>query len=255
MKILIQSAILLSSILFTLPAVAQQAKTGINVELLEGGKSFRANAFSPNSPAEVAGLKVGNVVVAVNGSPINCPDRDCLVKLLAGELASTVTLTLENGSEISFEREVINPPFSMGGNCKSGNCQNGECEMTWQSPVGEGFYIGSTKYGLPHGNGILQSDGTLTASKIYEGEFKFGNFDGKGKGYILFDSEVLGSNLADYEGNYYDNKPNGLGKATYADGTVVQGFFMPDLISEATATLPGGRKFENCRVFPTLGVM
>jgi len=244
--------------LFSLPIFSQPvvpAKTGINVELLPGGKSFRANAFSPNAPAEVTGMKVGDVVTAINGSPINCPDRPCLVNLLAGELASTVTLTLDNGREIRFEREVINPPYSMGGNCKTGNCQNGDGEMTYDGPAGIGFYKGSHRYGLPHGAGTLWSDGTLSARKIYEGEFVFGSFQGKGKGSFELENETLGSKQAAYEGQWIENRPQGLGKLTYADGTTVQGFFMPDIISEATVTLPGGRKFDNCRVFTSLGVM
>jgi carboxyl-terminal processing protease len=70
----------------------------------------------PDQPAEKAGVLKGDILVAVDGQPIN-PEMvtDDIVKLIRGEIGTTVTITVErtgsaNPIDISIERAAIETP-------------------------------------------------------------------------------------------------------------------------------------------------
>lgn len=83
--------------------------------------------------------------------------------------------------------------------------------------VRSGIYTGEVdKDGLPDGQGKFTTKNPKGEEWSYEGSFKKGHFDGKGKfsgGYT-------------YEGLYKNDMPNGEGKLTYADGRAIQGVFV-----------------------------
>jgi hypothetical protein len=228
-----------------LPNWLRDGRLGLSPDLLPDGKSFKIGRLMPNSPAERAGLKTGDILIAINDAPFQTPNKDSLSARLAGVIGSEITLTLEGGKRVKLVREALNVPASLGGPCKSGDCQNGEGVLHYPTPFKYGYYKGKFQHGLPQGEAVIYEDSTLAGVKLYEGAFSLGYYEGRGKGVFVLPEAKFGGTSAVYEGYWSQSQPAGQGKMTFKDGTVLTGDFRPDAVLFATFTLPDGRKFEN----------
>jgi carboxyl-terminal processing protease len=85
-------------------------------------KFYVAEPPEPGGPADRAGLKAGDRLVAVDGQPIDAPDLERLVVVLRGEPGTPLDLTIERTTDggpaktltLSMVREVIRVPSVVG---------------------------------------------------------------------------------------------------------------------------------------------
>ncbi|MGQ9887652.1 MAG: PDZ domain-containing protein [Aggregatilineales bacterium] len=118
------------------------AEKGLNVT--EGALIVEV---APNSPAERAGLRAGDVVTAVDGDPVDAR-RTLAARLLPYEPGDTVVLTVLRAGETlklevilgQFERRGLRPPFFGG----RGPDEGGRSFRFMIPPAGRGF-----RFGLP----------------------------------------------------------------------------------------------------------
>jgi carboxyl-terminal processing protease len=78
----------------------QEVKEGLRVEEVYDG-----------SPAKTSGLKVGNVIVSVNGKPLAGKTSDQSTALIKGPAGSTVTITLQDGRKLTMKRAKVDIPI------------------------------------------------------------------------------------------------------------------------------------------------
>ncbi len=69
---------------------------GIGVEIAQQGKRYVIHTVFPGTPADKAGLKVGDLLLAVNGKSIDGMGFDNIRKLIAGPKGTYVSLTVEH---------------------------------------------------------------------------------------------------------------------------------------------------------------
>ncbi|CUU11139.1 MAG: S41 family peptidase [Fimbriimonadales bacterium] len=89
--------------------------TGIGALLEDAPGGARVVRPLPNSPAEKAGLKAGDVIIAVDGKSLERISVDEAVRLIRGPRYSTVVLTVRREGEpaplkITIRRDVIESP-------------------------------------------------------------------------------------------------------------------------------------------------
>ena len=108
---------------FLTPSEAQAEQNGLNenvvgIGVLLGTKDSQSVIVSvvPDSPAQGAGLKVGDVIVAVNGQDVSGATPEQIVDLVRGDAGTTVQVTVERPStgehlDFSMVREKITFPF------------------------------------------------------------------------------------------------------------------------------------------------
>lgn len=71
---------------------------GLSTVVAEGGKGRKVASVEEEGPAAVAGVAVGDVLVAMDGTPV--PDRETLNRLTAGKSwGDAASLTVERGGE------------------------------------------------------------------------------------------------------------------------------------------------------------
>ena len=64
------------------------------------------DAVTPDGPADVAGIRPGDVITGFNGRPVTEPD-ELIVGIRAQEPGDTVTLTVRSGQDDEREVEII----------------------------------------------------------------------------------------------------------------------------------------------------
>ncbi len=79
---------------------------GVYVEVTKD-KKFTIVAPIENSPAEKAGLRRGDVILAVNGENITGKDQMAIVTKIRGPKGSSVLLTIQRGKQKPFDRKVM----------------------------------------------------------------------------------------------------------------------------------------------------
>ncbi len=81
--------------------------TGIGIYLSQDRytKNLIVNATIPGSPAQKAGLKQGDVIVAINGISMHNQDTNSANKLIAGKVGTSVTVTIQRPGE-AYPRDV-----------------------------------------------------------------------------------------------------------------------------------------------------
>lgn len=108
---------------FMPPAEAKQfnedikgAFGGVGMELGERGGSLTVVAPLKDSPAERAGMHSGDIILAIDGKPSEAMAVESAVKLIRGEVGTTVTLTVKRAGEsspltIKIVRDTIKIPI------------------------------------------------------------------------------------------------------------------------------------------------
>ena len=107
----------------------------------------------------------------------------------------------------------------------SGDKRNGEGVMEFYN--GD-YYKGGWKNDHEHGKGML----TYEKGESYEGYYKDGWRHKQGLYRFKVNKRVKGIQLVSYEGEWKANKQDGLGKLTWSDGTVEEGFWVAGVKSK-----------------------
>jgi carboxyl-terminal processing protease len=103
---------------YVTPAEARQARerrvgqSGLGLRIGPRGQALAVVAVTPGGPAEEAGIRVGDRLLAVDGHPLGARDPGLAASLLEGPEGSEVTLTLGRGNrrrQVTLVREVVVP--------------------------------------------------------------------------------------------------------------------------------------------------
>jgi len=74
------------------------AKDRLGVMKVDDGEAFRVTFVNPRSPAEAAGIRPGDRVIALNGQPAVGLGQDAFVALADGPPGAELTFTMDNGA-------------------------------------------------------------------------------------------------------------------------------------------------------------
>ncbi len=85
---------------------------GLGVEVAQVDGTLRVVAPIDDSPAERAGIKAGDIIVRIDGKPVQSDDLDRAVASLRGKVGSSITLSILHAKQtvpvdVSMKREVI----------------------------------------------------------------------------------------------------------------------------------------------------
>jgi carboxyl-terminal processing protease len=86
---------------------------GIGVQITSVADGLHVVTVYDSSPAKDAGIKVGDVITAVNGTVLKGKSQDAAVALIQGKIGTTVRLTLKRGKttrDVSVSRATISVP-------------------------------------------------------------------------------------------------------------------------------------------------
>lgn len=188
-----------------------------------------------NSPADKAGLKVGDFLNFINDIPFSFKKKEILAKVLND--APNVNNELRFYRAPNVLKTIIQkaPLNSFEFTCISGNCTNGEC-------VVESTY-GYTIKGKCSDNSIsgaaecYLSDGSL----YYKGNLLNNKFEGNGTQYA--------SNKSIFEGIFKNGLRNGNGKITYPDNSYLTGSWKEDKIEGNAQYYDANTKQTSNRVY------
>ncbi len=84
---------------------------GIGVELDIKNGVVRIDKVNPFTPAEDAGLRADDRILAVDGTPLQGADEHLVLELLRGEVGSPVDLTIERAGQSSFAKRLVRAPI------------------------------------------------------------------------------------------------------------------------------------------------
>ena len=92
---------------------------GLGIEVTQVQGSLRVIAPIDGSPAERAGIKAGDVIVSIDGKPVQSDDLDDAVAQLRGKVGTPITLSILHEKqtvpvEISMKREIIRVASARG---------------------------------------------------------------------------------------------------------------------------------------------
>jgi carboxyl-terminal processing protease len=86
---------------------------GIGITLETANNDFTISAVSENGPAQRAGLRVGDRIVAIDGTPVTGHQAVDIIHQLRGPIGSVVSLTIERAGtsrELKLERSLVVVP-------------------------------------------------------------------------------------------------------------------------------------------------
>jgi carboxyl-terminal processing protease len=84
---------------------------GVGMSVTEIKDGLRVEEVYDDSPAKTAGLKVGNVIVSVNGTSLSGKTSDQSTALIKGPAGSSVTLGLKDGRKLTMKRAKVDIPI------------------------------------------------------------------------------------------------------------------------------------------------
>ena len=95
---------------YVAPAVASEQRAardgfgGIGIALDEAGGVFRVGAVTPGSPAASAGMRTGDEIVAVDGTPVAGHPEGAVAQQLRGPVDSPIEITVRRASDPNSRR-------------------------------------------------------------------------------------------------------------------------------------------------------
>ncbi|MDA0165190.1 S41 family peptidase [Solirubrobacter ginsenosidimutans] len=84
---------------------------GVGMSVQEVKEGLRVEEVYDDSPAKESGLKVGNVIVSVNGKSLAGKTSDQSTALIKGPAGSSVTITLQDGRKLTMKRAKVDIPI------------------------------------------------------------------------------------------------------------------------------------------------
>src|SRR3954471_12475979 len=84
---------------------------GVGMSVSETKEGLRVEEVYDGSPAKEGGLKVGDLIVSVNGKPLAGKTSDQSTALIKGRAGSSVTLGLEDGRKLTMKRAKVDIPI------------------------------------------------------------------------------------------------------------------------------------------------
>jgi carboxyl-terminal processing protease len=129
---------------------------GVGIDLGLSGKDLRVNKIQVNSPAAKAGVKVGDLVLSINGRPTDRMTVEQATRLIQGMAGMPTLLTLSRGQQ---------PPFSVK------ILREGEVAQTVQSqvvpvPGGQVGYIRLSLFNADSAKQMSQAIASLNQQKV-----------------------------------------------------------------------------------------
>src|SRR4051794_18666798 len=97
---------------FQLDTEGQFEGVGMAVKTVKEG--LRVEEVYDDSPAKAGGLKVGNIIVSVNGKPLAGKTSDQSTALIKGPAGSAVRLGLKDGRSLTMKRAKVDIPIVQG---------------------------------------------------------------------------------------------------------------------------------------------
>jgi carboxyl-terminal processing protease len=97
---------------FQLDTEGQFEGVGMAVQTVKEG--LRVEEVYDDSPAKAGGLKVGNIIVSVNGKPLAGKTSNQSTALIKGPAGSSVTLGLKDGRTLKMKRAKVDIPIVQG---------------------------------------------------------------------------------------------------------------------------------------------
>ena len=97
---------------FQLDTEGQFEGVGMAVQTVKEG--LRVEEVYDDSPAKASGLKVGNIIVSVNGKSLSGKTSDQSTALIKGPAGSSVTLGLKDGRKLTMKRAKVDIPIVQG---------------------------------------------------------------------------------------------------------------------------------------------
>jgi carboxyl-terminal processing protease len=92
--------------------------SGVGIAVNEVGRGLRVATVYKHTPARNAGIQAGEVITAVNGSPIAGKDVDTVTSQIRGPAGTKVTLTVASrdgkSREVTLTRREVNIPQVVG---------------------------------------------------------------------------------------------------------------------------------------------
>ena len=85
---------------------------GITLSVNDAG-SFVVNSVIPGAPAEEAGLRRGDMIVAVDGTSTKGETLDTIASRIRGPAGETVTLTIERAGAANFDVGIVRRKFEI----------------------------------------------------------------------------------------------------------------------------------------------
>ncbi|PIR45483.1 MAG: peptidase S41 [Candidatus Vogelbacteria bacterium CG10_big_fil_rev_8_21_14_0_10_50_13] len=80
---------------------------GVGMELGARDRQLKVITTLPDTPAERAGVRAGDVITQINGKPVGKMTVDEAVKLIRGEVGTTVALTVNRSGEGIKDFEIV----------------------------------------------------------------------------------------------------------------------------------------------------
>jgi carboxyl-terminal processing protease len=80
---------------------------GVGIEVIADGDAWRIVGVVPSAPADRAGVRTGDRVLAVNGVAPGKAERTALLAALRGPVGGTVTLRVEAKDRVAASRDVV----------------------------------------------------------------------------------------------------------------------------------------------------
>ena len=84
---------------------------GVGMSVSEIKEGLRVEEVYDDSPAKSGGLKVGNIIVSVNGKSLAGKTSDQSTALIKGPAGSSVTLGLKDGRKLTMKRAKVDIPI------------------------------------------------------------------------------------------------------------------------------------------------
>ena len=188
-----------------------------------------------NSPADKAGLKVGDFLNFINDIPLSFKKKELLTKVLSDAPAMNNELRFYRAPDVKKTNLNKAPLSSFEFSCISGNCSNGDCVV--ESTFGYTIKGKCSNNAISGTAECYYNDGAL----YYKGNLLNNKFDGNGIQYT--------ADKIKFEGNFKNGLRQGNGKITYPDNSYLTGIWKEDKIDGNAQFYNANTKQTSNRVY------